>query len=57
MMIQATDKRPGYTAALRTPYMLFDSTCMELFYVFLGDANITLTIDVLTEDLEVNQHM
>ena len=55
MMTLETDKRPGYTAALRTPYMLLNSTCMELFYVFLGNASTILEVKVLTEDLKLSE--
>ena len=41
----------GYTAQVNTEYMLFNDSCLELFYYFVGGETINLTISVLGENL------
>ena len=48
-----TDKRPGYSAAVYTEYLVMNASCMELFYHFTGNANTTIEVLIITEDLQV----
>ena len=53
LQLVETDKRPGYSAAIYTEYVVMNASCLELFYHFTGNANTLLEVVITTEDLQV----
>ena len=45
-----TDKRSGFRAQVEFPFMLFNESCLELFYYFLGNATTSLNVSVVSEN-------
>ena len=53
LQLVETDKRPGYSAAVYTEYVVMNASCLELFYHFTGNSNTLLEVVITTEDLQV----